>query len=321
MLRLPLFLKFAILLGMFVGGIAVISYLSFSMSSEVSSGLDALEESTFFEYNTVVRLNQNFEAIIGKMEDAVLLGEADLLQSVNQDKTKVIIEINSLIRRTNEPRSHLLIKIREDFKRYCAKASELALLIVDVDEEDEEKLQIKQDAMMVRGKVVEELKTSLKSRLGTLVKERELFLKSSYQNAKSRVVDQSRTNLAIGLATLLVSMIIAVVIAMKIVVPIRSLSEISKEVARGNLDLSTKVSMLGNDEVGDLVAAFFNMTEGLKETTFSKEYVSTILQSMDEMLFVIDEDLIIQKTNSATANNLGYREGELIGRSLTQVVS
>ncbi len=321
MLRLPLFLKFATLLGVFVLGIAIISYLSFSMSSEVSSGLDALEDSTFFEYNKVVRMNQDFEAIVGNMEDSVLLGETELLQSVSQEKRRFLRELDSLVKRTDNPNRQLLVAIREDFEKYCLKANELAELIVAVDEEDEPKLQTKQDAMMARGKIVEELKRTLKTRLSTLVEKKESFLKRSYRNTKSRVLEQSQTNLAIGLVALLVSMIIAVVIAMKIVVPIRSLSEISKEVAKGNLEPSSSVSMLGNDEVGDLVSAFFNMTAGLKETTFSKEYVSTILQSMADMLFVVDENLRIQKTNSATAKNLGYSEDELIGCSLTQVVT
>ncbi len=58
----------------------------------------------------------------------------------------------------------------------------------------------------------------------------------------------------------------------------------------------------------------------LRRTSFSKDYVDSIFNSMLDMLLVLDEDLRIVTVNHAAADQLDYYEAELIGKHLYDVL-
>jgi len=85
-------------------------------------------------------------------------------------------------------------------------------------------------------------------------------------------------------------------------------------VGMGHLD--TKVPVTTKDEIGIVAEAFNKMTVDLKAVTVSKNYVDKIIESMADMLIVVNSKGIIEKVNRATLDLLGYEKRELIGKKV-----
>ncbi len=101
--------------------------------------------------------------------------------------------------------------------------------------------------------------------------------------------------------------------------PINKITDAIRKVADGDLD--AVLAIRRNDEVGVLADSFNKMTEDLKKTTISKDYMDNIIESMNDTLVVIDSDANIKSANRATCQLLGYETGELVGRNMSLIVS
>jgi two-component system, cell cycle sensor histidine kinase and response regulator CckA len=100
--------------------------------------------------------------------------------------------------------------------------------------------------------------------------------------------------------------------------PLRNL--ITSIEAIGIGDLSHRVEMNSNDELGKLADSFNLMIENLSRLLISKNYVNNILDSMNDMLLVFDLDGTIKTVNHTTLHLLGFEEMELIGKSFKLVL-
>ena len=96
--------------------------------------------------------------------------------------------------------------------------------------------------------------------------------------------------------------------------PVEVLSRAAAHVGRGDLDRYIEVT--SHDELGQLAEAFNRMTEDLRATTVSRDYVDDIVRSMDESLVVVGPDGTIAMVNRATCDLLGYVEDDLVGREV-----
>ncbi|MFH1996349.1 MAG: PAS domain S-box protein [Candidatus Omnitrophota bacterium] len=128
----------------------------------------------------------------------------------------------------------------------------------------------------------------------------------------------------VGLKTVFVLTVIFVPIAawlmgiyvsMLIACPIRKLHKGAEVIGHGNLDY--KVGTDAKDEVGQLVRAFDKMTEDLKKTTVSRDYVDNIIGSMIDVLVVVTPEEKIKTVNRAACELLGYKQEELIGKDVS----
>ena len=108
------------------------------------------------------------------------------------------------------------------------------------------------------------------------------------------------------------------VFTVRLVQPIKRLSLGAGIIGAG--DLSYKVKIKSNDEIGHLAESFNRMTSNLRETTVSKEYVENILKSMNEMLIVLTPQGRIQTVNQATCDLLGYPAEELVGEPVGRIL-
>jgi PAS domain S-box-containing protein len=86
----------------------------------------------------------------------------------------------------------------------------------------------------------------------------------------------------------------------------------------GHLD--TKVPVTTKDEIGIVAEAFNKMTVDLKQVTVSKNYVDKIIESMADMLIVVNSEGKIEKVNRATLDLLKYAESELIGKKVDVIL-
>lgn len=74
-------------------------------------------------------------------------------------------------------------------------------------------------------------------------------------------------------------------------------------------------------ELGELAAVFNDMRDKLKTTTISRDYVDSILSSMNDAIIVTSRGGRIKRVNKATSHLLGYDADELIGMSIDYVVN
>jgi len=85
-------------------------------------------------------------------------------------------------------------------------------------------------------------------------------------------------------------------------------------------DFGEPLQVQHGDELGDLAEVFNEMREKLKRTTISRDYVDSVLSSMNETIIVTSADGTIKKINDATARMLNYTEEELLGQPLDLIV-
>ncbi len=128
-------------------------------------------------------------------------------------------------------------------------------------------------------------------------------------------------------AVILLSILLALIVAKSISDPIQILQKSTGEIGRGNLDV--KVGTDAKDEIGQLGRAFDQMTAKLKAITASRDELDRevnerrkvekalrlmkfSLDHSSEMLYWIDPDGIIVDVNDTTCNRLGYSREEIV---------
>lgn len=85
-------------------------------------------------------------------------------------------------------------------------------------------------------------------------------------------------------------------------------------------DFGEPLQVLHGDLLGDLAEVFNQMRERLQQTTISRDYVDSVLASMNEAIIVTTADGKISRVNSATTRMLKYREDELVGHHIDLIV-
>ncbi len=103
--------------------------------------------------------------------------------------------------------------------------------------------------------------------------------------------------------------------------PIKQLVDGTNRLAEG--DLTHRVSVRSNDEIGQLAASFNTMAEKLKTSRqlllTAKAYADNIIRSMSNSLLVVNKDQTIRAANQATYDLLGYTKTELIGKPFSMI--
>ncbi len=100
--------------------------------------------------------------------------------------------------------------------------------------------------------------------------------------------------------------------------PIRELSLLTQRIGAG--DYGAEIELARSDEIGELAKSFRQMTENLKRTTVSTDYLDNILQSMIDALFVVGPDGIIRTANPAAGQMVGCPRTALVGRRYSDLV-
>ncbi len=94
--------------------------------------------------------------------------------------------------------------------------------------------------------------------------------------------------------------------------PLREVIEATRAVSQG--EIPPRVPVRTADEVGELAAAFNDMTRRLRETTVSRDELDLILGTMGECLVVTGVGGTIDRVNAATCEFFGAEESALVGR-------
>ncbi len=121
----------------------------------------------------------------------------------------------------------------------------------------------------------------------------------------------SLTGVALGIVLVTVSILSAIGVAGGLSRPVVAFAARARRIGRGELMQSEALQR--RDEVGDLSRAFDEMAATLRRTTVSKDYFDNVLQSMADMLLVVDGDGRVVTANPSCLAELGCEEAALRG--------
>ncbi|MEA3197441.1 MAG: hypothetical protein QOF32_1493, partial [Gammaproteobacteria bacterium] len=103
-------------------------------------------------------------------------------------------------------------------------------------------------------------------------------------------------------------------IARQLAKPISALVKSADRIGEG--DYTRPLAVVRHDELGDLQFALERMRQKLNETTITKNYLTTVLNSLSDAVLVTSPEGIIKSCNEATHRLLGYSQADLVGKPL-----
>ena len=124
---------------------------------------------------------------------------------------------------------------------------------------------------------------------------------------------------AASLATLLVCGLVVFVISRDQTRRIRQMKRQAEKLRE--TDFGDPLPEGRGDELGELAAVFNTMRDQLKTTIISRDYVDSVLSSMNDAIIVTTGEGTIKRINKATTHLLGFDEDELIGTSIDYMVN
>ncbi len=114
------------------------------------------------------------------------------------------------------------------------------------------------------------------------------------------------------------SAVLAVALSWKVIGPIRRMIQVTEQISRRRFDV--RVRSTRQQELNSLAQTINGMAEQLEKTTVSKDYVSSIVESMWDGLLVVDGSGAVHKTNPAASRLFARPEAELIGASIDNLL-
>src|ERR1700736_5802898 len=107
-------------------------------------------------------------------------------------------------------------------------------------------------------------------------------------------------------------------IARQLAGPISALVKSADRIGEG--DYTRPLAVVRHDELGDLQFALERMRQKLNETTITKNYLTTVLNSLSDAVLVTTPEGIVKSCNEATQRLLGYSQADLLGRPLVSFI-
>jgi PAS domain S-box-containing protein len=108
----------------------------------------------------------------------------------------------------------------------------------------------------------------------------------------------------------------AVTFAAAITSPIIQLTRGVQRFSTGELD--EPIPVTERDEIGQLALAFNDMTDRLRSTTVSREYMEKLIDSMNDVLIVISPEGVVQSVNRAYCELFQYKPEDIIGYCVSE---
>ena len=122
---------------------------------------------------------------------------------------------------------------------------------------------------------------------------------------------------AIGVGALALGLTLAWWAGRRVHAPINTLIKSADRIAQG--DYSRPMEVGRRDELGELQAALERMRQKLRQTTINKNYLTNVLGSMTDAVFVTSPDGVIRMANQSACKLLAWGEEELVGRSIVSI--
>jgi diguanylate cyclase (GGDEF)-like protein/PAS domain S-box-containing protein len=101
--------------------------------------------------------------------------------------------------------------------------------------------------------------------------------------------------------------------------PIVELIRSAERIGEGDYTRPHKVT--SNDEIADLEVALDRMRQKLRQTTITKDYLNTVLNSMNDAVLVTSASGVIKRVNDAAVRLFGYTEAEIAGKPFASLIA
>lgn len=143
-----------------------------------------------------------------------------------------------------------------------------------------------------------------------------------YSQIETDIVRLRRAILLFGGVSLLITLILATLIAQRTTRPVHQLTQVAQKIASG--DLTARVIPTTRDEIGQLTYAFNNMAEQLRQQVSTlaeeQERLESILAHMAGGVLITDESGRVQRTNPAADTLLNTSNTQALNTPFPQVV-
>lgn len=134
--------------------------------------------------------------------------------------------------------------------------------------------------------------------------------------------DFNRQLWILAAAGLLITGVLAMVawmLARRLERPIVELIRSAQRIGEGDYTRPHKVT--SNDEIADLEVALDHMRQNLRQTTITKDYLNTVLNSMNDAVLVTSPAGVITRVNGAAVRLFGYTEEEISGKPFVTLIA
>src|SRR5688572_26755131 len=112
---------------------------------------------------------------------------------------------------------------------------------------------------------------------------------------------------------------VAWLLAQRLERPIVELIRSAERIGEG--DYTRPHHVTSHDQIADLEVALDRMRQKLQQTTITTNYLTTVLNSMNDAVLVTAPNGIVKRINNAAVRLFGYSEEELAGRPFTMLLS
>ncbi len=216
--------------------------------------------------------------------------------------------LSELAERERTKTLEILHQLNEEFAQHLRIQDEFLTLV----ERDPA-----QAAGFLEDRLCGHFETELLPRLATYRKQAENELTQSVRATERAMVvaDQRRGSLIVAAA--IGAVLMGLFTSRAIGKPLAQLQHAAEDIGRGRFDV--QLSVRTHDEIGMLAGSINQMAADLRETTVSRRYLDNIIQSMREMLIVVDPDLRVRHVNQAACDELEYAQDDLHGRSIQEL--
>jgi diguanylate cyclase (GGDEF)-like protein/PAS domain S-box-containing protein len=123
---------------------------------------------------------------------------------------------------------------------------------------------------------------------------------------------------ALALSLLVLGMTCAWYIARQLARPISALVKTADRIGEG--DYSRPLTVARSDELGELQSSLERLRQNLSDTTITRNYLNTVLNSLSDAVLVTSPDGLIKSCNEAAQQLLGTSADELLGKPLTDLI-
>ena len=125
--------------------------------------------------------------------------------------------------------------------------------------------------------------------------------------------------LSAGAFITMVLVVVAWLLARRLERPIIELIRSAERIGEG--DYTRPHAITSNNEMADLEMALDRMRQNLRQTTITKDYLNTVLNSMNDAVLVTSPDGTVTRVNDAAVRLFGYREEEIAGKSFMTLIA
>lgn len=125
--------------------------------------------------------------------------------------------------------------------------------------------------------------------------------------------------IATGMLITLALAVLCWLLARRFERPIKELIRSAERIGEGDYTQPHKVT--SNDEIAALETALDRMRQNLRQTMITKNYLSTVLNSMNDAVLVTSTDGTVRKINDAAVRLFGYSEQEISGQPFINLIA